>query len=179
MTKRIYISGASGSGVSTLGAALAVKLQVPHVDVDDYYWYPTDPPFVHSRPPADRVNLLSSRLAEGSWIVSGAMDGWGDEVFQRAELVVFIETPTAVRIERLKARELRSYGDRVLPGGDMHANHQAFVAWAQSYEAGTEGGRSRPRHERWLSQLDVPCIRVSGELPTADLLKQVLVEIKD
>lgn len=61
----------------------------------------------------------------------------------------------------------------------MHANHQAFVAWAQSYEAGTEGGRSRPRHEQWLSQLDLPCIRVSGELPTADLLKQVLVKIKD
>lgn len=38
MTKRVYISGESGSGVSTFGAALAAKLQVPHVDVDDYYW---------------------------------------------------------------------------------------------------------------------------------------------
>lgn len=123
--------------------------------------------------------MLISRLAEGPWVVSGAMDGWGDEVIKRAELIVFIETPTSVRIERLKARELRSYGDRVLPGGDMHANHQAFVAWAQSYEAGTQGGRSRLRHERWLSQLALPCIRVNGEWPASDLLKQVMAAMKD
>ncbi|PAA22360.1 adenylate kinase [Pseudomonas fragi] len=179
MIKRVYISGASGSGVSTLGAALAAKLQVPHVDVDDYYWYPTDPPFVNARPPAERVDLLISRLAAGPWVVSGAMDGWGDEVIQRADLVIFIETPTSVRIERLKDRELRSYGDRVLPGGDMHANHLAFIAWAQSYESGSEGGRSRPRHERWLSQLALPCIRVNGELPVLELLRQVLATMKD
>ena len=179
MTKRVYISGASGSGVSTLGAALAAKLQIPHIDVDDYYWYPTDPPFVNARPPAERVDLLNSRLAEGPWVVSGAMDGWGDEIIQRAGLVVFIETPTEVRIARLKARELCSYGDRILPGGDMHANHQAFVAWAQSYEAGTQGGRSRPRHERWLKQLALPCIRVNGELPTVDLIKLVNAALED
>ena len=64
MSKRIYISGASGAGVSTLGAALAHRLRVPHVDVDDYYWYLTDPPFGKSRPPEERLVLLKQALAD-------------------------------------------------------------------------------------------------------------------
>lgn len=179
MSRRVYISGASGAGVSTLGAALAARLRVPHFDVDDYYWYPTEPPFEQSRPPAERVNLLNHSLADGQWVLSGSLDGWGDEVIQHADLVIFIDTPTHLRIERLKARESQRYGERILLGGDMHANHLAFVAWAESYEEGTKAGRSRPRHERWLKQLDLPSLRVNGELPTEQLLVQVIAAIQD
>jgi adenylate kinase family enzyme len=179
MNRRIYISGASGAGVSTLGATLAAKLQVPHFDVDDYYWYPTEPPFEQSRPPAERVNLLNQSLIDGQWILSGSLDGWGDEVIQGADLVVFIDTPTSLRIERLKARESLRYGERILPRGDMHAKYLAFVAWAESYEGGTQAGRNRPRHERWLKQLAVPSLRVNGELPIEQLLVQVIAAIPD
>ncbi|WP_256585270.1 MULTISPECIES: adenylate kinase [Pseudomonas] len=177
MNKRIYISGASGAGVSTLGAALAAKLQVPHFDVDDYYWYPTEPPFERSRPPAERVDLLNRSLADGQWVLSGSLDGWGDEVIQSSNLVVFVDTPTLLRVERLKARESQRYGQRILPGGDMHANHLAFLAWAEGYESGAQAGRSRPRHEQWLKQLTLPSVRVSGELPIESLLAVVIAAI--
>ncbi|MGF6149178.1 adenylate kinase [Pseudomonas fluorescens] len=177
MNKRIYISGASGAGVSTLGAALAAKLQVPHFDVDDYYWYPTEPPFERSRPPAERVELLNRSLANGQWVLSGSLDGWGDEVIQSSNLVVFVDTPTPLRVERLKARESQRYGQRILPGGDMHANHLAFLAWAEGYENGAQAGRSRPRHEQWLKQLTLPSVRVSGELPIESLLAVVIAAI--
>jgi adenylate kinase family enzyme len=42
---RIHILGASGSGTTTLGAALADRLGHPHVDADSLFWLPTDPPF--------------------------------------------------------------------------------------------------------------------------------------
>ena len=44
MIHRIHILGASGSGTTTLGRALAERLQCPHFDADDYFWVPTDPP---------------------------------------------------------------------------------------------------------------------------------------
>ena len=47
---RIYITGASCAGVTTLGSALARALDAVHVDVDDYYWLPSDPPFSRKRP---------------------------------------------------------------------------------------------------------------------------------
>lgn len=40
MVKRIHILGASGVGTSTLGKALADKLNYCHLDTDDYYWLP-------------------------------------------------------------------------------------------------------------------------------------------
>jgi len=179
VSKRIYIIGASGAGVSTLGAALALQLQAPHFDVDDYYWYPTDPPFEQPRSATDRIALLKTDLAVGQWALSGSLDGWGDELIQDADLVVFIDTPTEVRIERLKARESQRYGERILPGGDMHANHMAFISWAAEYDQGTQFGRNRPRHERWLEQLVLPFIRINGALPTEQLLERVMAAISD
>ena len=38
MIRRIHILGAAGSGTTTLGRALAERLQCPHFDTDDYFW---------------------------------------------------------------------------------------------------------------------------------------------
>jgi hypothetical protein len=45
--KRIHILGASGSGTTTLGHALAARLQCPHFDTDAYFWYQLT---LHHRP---------------------------------------------------------------------------------------------------------------------------------
>jgi hypothetical protein len=49
---------ASGSGTTTLARALANHWSVPHADADDYFWMPTDPPYVEKRPESDRLSLL-------------------------------------------------------------------------------------------------------------------------
>ena len=36
----LHITGAAGSGVTTLGAALADHLGITQLDTDDYYWMP-------------------------------------------------------------------------------------------------------------------------------------------
>lgn len=178
MHKRVYISGGSGAGVSTLGAALAGKLNLPHIDVDDHYWYPTTPPFQLAREPEERLRLLRLALADGPWVLSGSLESWGAEIIQQADLVVFVDTPTAVRIKRLQARESLRFGQRLLPGGDMHVTHQKFLAWAESYEAGTQSGRSRLRHERWLKQLSRPLVRLDGTKPVEDLATSVLAHLQ-
>jgi hypothetical protein len=52
------------------------------------------------------------------------------------ELVVFLWVPQDVRMERLRRRELARFGVRILPGGDMYEQSQAFLAWAASYDDG-------------------------------------------
>lgn len=56
-------TGASGSGTSTLGPALAGKLAVPHHDTDDDDWLPTDPPYATARPAAARLLLMQAMFA--------------------------------------------------------------------------------------------------------------------
>jgi len=75
----ILITGASGSGTSTLGAALAKELGIAHLDADDYYWLPTTPPFTAKRDRADgchRFSAMCGRSKARSWPVpswSGAL----------------------------------------------------------------------------------------------------------
>src|SRR4029450_13094001 len=79
MIRRIHILGASGSGTTTLGRALAERLQCSHFDTDDYFWLPTDPPFTHQRERIERQRLLMDDLtAQDSWVLSGSLCGWRD-----------------------------------------------------------------------------------------------------
>lgn len=161
---RIYITGASCAGVSTLGAALAGVLGLPQIDVDDVYWMPTDPPFTTKRPPEDRVRLIQDQQAgSGGWVLTGSFVGWGDVLIVAADLIVFVETPTPVRLQRLDRREAERHGARILPGGDMHLSHLAFRDWAARYDDPAFTGRNRAQHAHWLARQTVPVLHLDGD----------------
>ena len=159
---RIYITGASCAGVTTLGRHLATQLGVRHVDVDDYYWMPTNPPFTTKRPPADRVSMMQQALGDAGGVLTGSCMVWGEALVANAELIVFVATPTPVRLERLAARETQRFSDRIAPGGDMHQIHVAFREWASQYDDPQFSGRNRAWHEAWLSQQTAPVLRIDG-----------------
>jgi adenylate kinase family enzyme len=69
---RIYITGASCAGVTTLGQNVATLLGLRHVDVDDYFWMPTNPPFTTKRPPSERVSLLQQKSGYDDWVLTGS-----------------------------------------------------------------------------------------------------------
>ena len=79
MATRLHLLGASGSGTTTLGRALARRLGCPHLDTDDYFWLPTNPPFQQQRSRAERQALLQADLLpHDAWVLSGSLCGWGD-----------------------------------------------------------------------------------------------------
>ena len=121
MIHRIHILGASGSGTTTLGRALAAHLQCPHFDTDNYFWLPTNPPFTQQREHTERQQLLMDAVtAHDAWVLSGSLCGWGDVAIPLFELVVFLQIPHDIRMERLRQREYERFGERILPGRDMH-----------------------------------------------------------
>ena len=117
-TCRVHITGASGAGVTSLGRALADALAISHHDTDDYFWRPTNPPYLEIREVADRVRLMKEMFLDRSdWVLSGSLDGWGDPIIPFLDSVVFLYVPTRIRLERLRAREARRFGaDAVAPG---------------------------------------------------------------
>jgi len=177
---RIHLTGASGSGVSTLGANLSSALSFPVFDVDDYYWLPTDPPFTTKRAIHERISLLRPILRRaqeenGGWVLSGSLGTWGDELMEDVEHVIFVDTSTEVRMKRLREREFRNHGDRIQEGGDMHEESGKFFAWAESYEdPSLEEGRSRVMHERWLREVKVPVTRLPGDQEESVVIKEAL-----
>jgi adenylate kinase family enzyme len=174
-TRRIHIIGASGSGVTTLGRALADALALPHHDTDDYLWLPTTPPYRELRPVEDRLRLMREMfLPRADWVLSGGLDGWGDALIPLFDLVVCLRVPKEVRIARLRDREARHFGaDAVAPGGWRHGETEDFIAWAAHYEDGTREGRSLARHAQWLATLPCRVLRLDGTRPTRELICEV------
>ena len=168
---RLHITGASGSGTTTLGRAVADAWSVPHADADDYFWLPTDPPFTVKRPERERVALMETVFVpREAWVVSGSMLGWGASVVARSDVVVFLALEPSVRLARLEARErVRSSGVSADP-----VAWDAFLDWARGYDDPTFSGRSRARHEEWLGTLDCPVLRLDSALPRETLRDQVL-----
>lgn len=172
----VHVVGASGSGTTTLGVALATRLGCPHLDTDDFYWVPTDPPYRETRPIEQRLTLMQAAVtASGTagCVVSGSLDDWGDRLVPRLRLVAFLRVPTDVRITRLKAREARRFGAAIESGGERYEEYQAFIAWAAEYESGALPGRNLRRHEAWLADLPCPVMRLDGTWPTAALVDAV------
>ena len=174
----IHIFGASGSGTSTLGQAVAEKTGYAVLDSDDYIWAPTDPPFTSLRTHAERLPLLQRDMERiGNAVLSGSLVGWGDPLIPRFTLAVRLVTPTEIRMDRLRRREYARFGDRILPSGDMYEQHQAFLAWAAAYEDGAPTMRSRAMHDLWQQKLSCPLLTLDGARSVEELAEEVLQKI--
>jgi hypothetical protein len=165
---KVLITGASGSGTTTLGQALAEALSLRHFDTDDYYWLPTHPPYQQKRSLPERLLLLRTDIqAADRAVVSGSVMGWGADIENSFDLIVFLYLPASIRIERLHQREVARYG----------AVNPEFLAWAAQYDAGTAEGRSLAKHEAWFGQRSCPILHLDQDISVSDRVTQILKSI--
>ena len=168
---RLHVLGASGSGTTTLARALANHWSVPHADADDYFWVPTDPPYVEKRPEVDRVALMREVfVTREAWVLSGSMVGWGEEIVDECDAIVFLTLDPTERLRRLEAREVHRRGGK---GFDEEA-WATFVQWARGYDDPSFDGRSRVGHEKWLADRHQPVLRLDSATSQEELVAEVL-----
>ncbi len=179
MTRGIMVFGASGSGTTTIGKALAMKLGYKHFDADDYLWETTSVPYTVMRGIQERSLLLYGDLIkERYFVLSGSICGWDTEIVPLLDIAVLVFTPTEVRLSRIKEREWAKWGERLLPSGDMHNNHLAFLEWASAYDNAGADSRSRILHETWAAGLPCPVLQLNGTLPLVSALDAIIMELK-
>jgi uridine kinase len=160
----VHITGASGSGATTLGVAIAQDLSLRHLDADNYYWLPTSPPFKEKRPPAERFAMLRADMqAQPGVVLSGSIVGYGAAIEDAFDLIVFLHLPAGIRVERLRRRDLYMYG-KVDP---------AFLKWAAQYDEGPSEGRSLAKHNAWLAQRSCPVLRLESDESVAQRVAHV------
>lgn len=162
--------GASGSGTTTLARALADLWAVPHADADDYFWLPSNPPYVEKRPEDERAALMRDVFVpREAWVLSGSMLGWGEAVVAECDAVIFLSLDPVERLRRLEEREVRR---RAGLKYDSAAWHE-FLDWAKSYDDPAFTGRSRAGHETWLVGVGKPVLRLDSSAPVEELLQSV------
>ena len=107
---KLLLIGASGSGTTTLGKALSEVTSFPHLDVDDYYWKPTNSPYQIKLELGERIqNLLTDFEKHENAIVSGSLISWGTYWQTAFDLVVFVTLDKEIRMQRLQQREVERY----------------------------------------------------------------------
>ncbi|PKH40470.1 Adenylate kinase [Nocardioides alpinus] len=156
---RLHVVGASGSGTTTLARTLASYWSVPHADADDYFWVPSDPPYVAKRAEAERTALMQQVFVpREAWVLSGSMMGWGAEVVAACDAVVFLTLDPDERMRRLHAREvLRQEGQTFDP-----VAWEEFLTWARGYDDPQFAGRTLRAHQEWLAGVGRPVLTLDS-----------------
>lgn len=155
---KLHITGASGSGTSTLAAALAAEGGFAVVEADDHYWLPTDPPYQAKRDPVARAARVCQALNDRSRVVlAGSVVGWGAAIEEAFDLIVFLYLPASLRVQRLREREQARLGQV----------DTAFLTWAAQYDEGPPVGRSLAKHQAWLAARRCPVLRLEGDMTVA------------
>lgn len=178
----IAVIGLNGSGKSTLAHALADALGLFEMDVEDYYFpeqrrsrrellehkaridtgYLRAQPFSASRTGEEvQAALLSDIKAHPGFVLSCVELRWDAELLAAIDLVFFLRTPVDVRRARMKDRDVRRFGARVLPGGDMYEQQLAFYEKAAA--------RRGEDVEESAAALSCPVIYLDGTKPLFEL----------
>jgi adenylate kinase family enzyme len=176
---KILIFGASGSGTTTLANSLSKKTGFLHLEVDNFYWKPTNPPFQEKVDKAVRQkNLLLDFQSYDDVIVCGSLVSWG-KVWETAfDFVVFIYLENDIRMQRLKNREIERYGDQLSTDKQTQGNSEAFLDWANKYEDPNFSGRSLKIHEDWIKKIDCPILRIDGSGSLTDKTNYIVEYLK-
>jgi hypothetical protein len=124
------------------------------LDADDYFWLPTEPAYTTKRPAEERDALLLADLTPNA-VLSGSVHRWADAIQDTIGLIVLVDAPTEVRLDRLRRRELAELG----------FVDEAFIEYAASYDDPSFTGRSRAMHERWIVDRAYPVLHLDGTAP--------------
>ena len=150
----VAVVGLNGCGKTTLGRALARELGAFRMDVEDYFFPPSDAvPFTVSRTKDEARRLLLADMDKHPRFVLSLVNGdWCEGLPTRLRCAVFLSAPKEVRLARIEDRERLRFGDRVLPGGDMYEQQWAFRAYV--------AGRTEAPIDRWLKSAGLPVLRL-------------------
>ena len=171
MIRGICICGLNGSGKTTLAASLARSLNFKHMDIEDYYFLPSDIPYSRPRTKEEVIPLVLKDMNENPCFVFSYVKGdMTPEINAKFDLVVYLDVPKNIRMERIKKRAYDKFGDRVLIGGDMYEQEEAFFKMASSREPSAI--------KSWLDTLPCKVLCLDGTKEINDILEIILKEIK-
>lgn len=160
MGNKVIVCGGNGAGKSTLGKCLAKALGWTFRDIEDYYFpaKTTDNKYATGRTGEEVAVLLAEDMKLYDNLVLASVRGnYSDEIVSMFTCAIVIEVPKNVRMERIYNRAYGQFGDRILPGGDLHEQQERFFSMVEN--------RRSDYPIKWLEGLEIPVITVDGTRP--------------
>ena len=79
---------------------------------------------------------------------------------------IHIVVPREIRLQRIRERSLRKFGDRALPGGDLHQQEEDFFRLIAA--------RTDDHVRKWLDASGLPVTEIDGTLPVDENVRKLL-----
>lgn len=173
MRTGILICGLNGVGKSTLGKALAAKLQFHFIDNEDLYFPKTDPdyPYACERTREEVEKLLFSEIKKYKNFVFTSVKGdYGKPDNPFFQYAVLIEVPREIRLYRVRNRSFQKFDSRMLIGGDLYEREEGFFKFVEA--------RSEKTVEEWIRGVSCPVIRIDGTKAIEENIDNIMKQIK-
>jgi adenylate kinase family enzyme len=103
---RIMIIGQPGSGKSTLARDLGERLGLPVIHIDHIHWQPG----WSERTRAEKTRLCREAESRPEWVFEGGHSATWETRLARADMLVWLDRPTGLRLRRVITRSLRDLG---------------------------------------------------------------------
>ncbi len=167
MPNGIVVFGANGCGKTTLGCELARKLNIKHLDVENYYFEESEIPYSKPRSKDTVIELMLVDIERcDSFVLSAVTGDYGDKISSMYKLGVFLSAPTDVRLERVERRSLEQYGGRVLVGGDMYEQEKEFLEFVRT--------RDLSIIDEWIKTLTCPILLLDGTKAISENIRLII-----
>lgn len=122
---RVVVIGTSGSGKSTIAAAIGRRFGIPVIELDALNWRPGWEALSQTDPPAF-LRACAAAAAQPGWVIAGNYFMARHIVWSRATHVVWLDYPRHVVMARVIRRSfLRAARREVIWGG----NREEFRLW--------------------------------------------------
>lgn len=168
----IIVFGANGSGKTTLGRELAHILDFKHIDIEGYCFEESEIPYAKPRSREDYLNLMLADIEKyRSFVVTTVIGDLGDIIPKFYEFAVYLSAPFELRMERVKQRAYKQYGDRILQGGDMYEQELKFFDFVAS--------RPLLKIDQWAETLSCPIIHIDGTEDWRTNAKNIAEQFRD
>ncbi len=155
MYHKIAIVGSNGSGKTTLGRMLAQSLGYKHMDIEAYCFAPSEIPYANPRGREEETALLLADMQfYDKWIFTTASCDYGEPINGFYDLIIYLKAPLEVRLSRVKDRAEKQWGERILPGGDMYEQENAFFDYVAS--------RNMKKTEAFLEMQSCPIVPIDS-----------------
>ena len=165
--RRILCFGATGSGKSTMAAALAERLRLPLTLVDDLCW---EPGWV--QPPREELDRrIVPVLESDAYVIDSVYRFHNDLALERVDVIVGLDYPRATSLARLVRRTWRRIRTRErVCNGNVETLRLAFARDSIIVWHFRSWASKRERMRRWHADASAPPVLLLARPGDADAL---------